>query len=108
MPLSAERWRALSPYLAEALDVPTGQRGAWLESIFARDAALAVDLQKLLVERDLIHDSQFLEQPVSLAADAADTPSLEGQTIGAYRLVSLIGQGGMGTVWLAERCDGRF
>ena len=28
--------------------------------------------------------------------------------LGAYRLVSLIGQGGSGSVWLAERCDGRF
>ena len=35
-------------------------------------------------------------------------PSLEGQVVGAYRLNSLIGQGGMGSVWLAERCDGRF
>ena len=34
--------------------------------------------------------------------------SLAGQTLGAYRLVSRIGQGGMGSVWLAERCDGRF
>src|SRR6185436_6462474 len=35
-------------------------------------------------------------------------PSLSGQVLGAYRLESVIGQGGMGTVWLAERCDGRF
>ena len=33
---------------------------------------------------------------------------MAGQIIGAYRLLSLIGQGGMGSVWLAERCDGRF
>jgi eukaryotic-like serine/threonine-protein kinase len=39
---------------------------------------------------------------------AEEMPSLAGQTLGAYRLISLIGQGGMGSVWLAERCDGRF
>lgn len=34
--------------------------------------------------------------------------SLAGQKIGAYTLLSPIGQGGMGSVWLAERSDGRF
>jgi serine/threonine protein kinase/Tol biopolymer transport system component len=35
-------------------------------------------------------------------------PGLEGQSLGVYTLVSQIGHGGMGTVWLAERNDGRF
>jgi nudix-type nucleoside diphosphatase (YffH/AdpP family) len=33
---------------------------------------------------------------------------LSGQAIGVYTLLSQIGQGGMGSVWLAERNDGRF
>jgi hypothetical protein len=36
-----------------------------------------------------------------------DQSGLAGQTIAAYTLVSLIGEGGMGSVWLAERSDGQ-
>jgi hypothetical protein len=46
-----------------------------------------------------------------LQAGATALPSpepLTGQTIGAYTLESPIGQGGMGTVWVARRSDGRF
>ena len=36
------------------------------------------------------------------------TTEVAGQTVGPYTLISQIGQGGMGSVWLAERSDGRF
>jgi serine/threonine protein kinase/tetratricopeptide (TPR) repeat protein len=103
--LSADRWRTLSPYLDEALDVPLEDRPAWLASLSSRDAALAADLKSLLDEHEAMHLSGFLERkgPPGSAA-----PLLAGHVLGAYRLVSLIGQGGMGSVWLAERNDGRF
>ncbi len=106
--LSTDRWRALSPYLDEALEVAADRRGAWLASIRARDAALAADLEALLAEYVDLQQSGFLENAPPSIHRPAERQSLEGQIIGAYRLLSLIGEGGMGSVWLAERCDGRF
>ena len=37
-----------------------------------------------------------------------EAPDLAGRTIGAYRLLTLLGTGGTGAVYLAERSDGTF
>jgi serine/threonine-protein kinase len=104
-PLERERWQVLSPHLDLALELPPDERAAWLESLRDEDPALAKDLEALLAEHDALTAERFLEGgPESPAPQS----SLAGQTIGAYTLRSLIGQGGMGSVWLAQRSDGRF
>ncbi len=102
--LSPDRWQVVSPYLDRALEMPGDQRAGWVDSLRAEDPALAADLESLLRERSALSREDFLEGP-ALRAPAA---SLAGQRIGAYTLISLIGQGGMGNVWLARRSDGRF
>ena len=77
-------------------------RAAWLGKIAQRDAALAGDLRVILAEHDAVHQAGFMDVPV-----IDPRMALAGQEVGAYRLVSLIGQGGTGSVWLAERADGR-
>jgi serine/threonine-protein kinase len=104
-PISPDRWRALSPYLDRALEMDAAERTAWLASVGAADPALAAELRTLLLERDTLSQEGFLQDGPSRPPAPA---SLAGQTVGAYTLVSLIGQGGMGSVWLARRSDGRF
>ena len=106
-PITPDRWRILSPYLDEALDIAADQRPAWLASISERDAALATDLKAMLAEHEVVNQAGFMDGAV-LDSQITHTPSLTGQVLGAYRLVSQIGEGGSGSVWLAERCDDRF
>lgn len=101
--VGSSNWARLSPYLDQALDLPPSERAAWLESLRTREPALAADLQALLDERDAISREGFLAR-----GPLFGQASLVGQTLGAYTLEAALGQGGMGSVWLARRSDGRF
>lgn len=103
--LTPERWNAVSPWLDEALSLSGPARVPWLDSLRAHDAAVAADVQALLDDYDAVGREGFLAHDVSRPAAM---PSLAGQVVGAYTLESLVGQGGMGSVWLARRSDGRF
>jgi len=102
---SSEQWLALRPYLEQAFDMAALERAAWLSSIRAEDPALGEQLASLLEEHDILSEAGFLEGSVTAPST---TPGLAGQAVGPYTLISLLGQGGMGSVWLAERTDGRF
>ena len=100
-----ERWRDLEPHLDSLLDLPAPERRARLENLRTEDPALAADLEVLLALGNDADRERFLEETAAPAA-WSDTPA--GQSLGAYTLIEPVGQGGMGTVWLARRSDGRF
>jgi serine/threonine protein kinase/tetratricopeptide (TPR) repeat protein len=103
--LTPTRWKTVSPYLDRALDLDDDARAHFQAELRREDPQLADDLEQLLDEQRTVVAEQFLEH-IDFAPPIA--PSLAGQTFGAWRLVEAIGQGGMGTVWRAERADGRF
>jgi eukaryotic-like serine/threonine-protein kinase len=100
--LSPNQWQELSPHLDEALAMTESERVVWLMSLRTQNPALAGKLETLLHEHVVLSEECFLEK-VQLRR-----PGLAGQDLGSYTLVSQIGHGGMGSVWLAERNDGRF
>jgi serine/threonine protein kinase len=101
--LDPDRWSLLSPHLDAALELTGTERASFLASLRADDPALADELDPLIAEYEALDEEGFI-------AEAPEPPAgtLVGQTVGAYRLTSYIGHGGMGTVWLARRSDGRF
>ncbi|MGB8913271.1 MAG: serine/threonine-protein kinase, partial [Candidatus Sulfotelmatobacter sp.] len=74
-------------------------------SLGEQDPALAVQLRELLDEHRALAEKGFLENGRFVSPNST---GLAGQTLGPYTLISQIGQGGMGSVWLARRSDGRF
>jgi serine/threonine-protein kinase len=80
-------------------------RAAWLSSLGEQDPTLAAQLGALLDEHRVLAREGFLEKGRFALPNSA---TLAGQTLGPYTLISQIGQGGMGSVWLARRTDGRF
>lgn len=89
--------------MADALDVASDARADWVRVKAGGDTALATRVLTLL-DADTEGSVQIR---TGGAKDAmADTPPPE--RVGAYRIVELIGRGGMGAVYLGERDTGDF
>jgi serine/threonine protein kinase len=103
--LSGLRWQRASPHLDQILDLPPADRDGHLVRLRAEDPEVAADVERLLEQHRLLTAEGFLNEARPAPPVA---PALAGVSLGAYRLVEPIGQGGMGSVWLATRNDGRF
>ncbi|MCH8113472.1 MAG: protein kinase, partial [Proteobacteria bacterium] len=109
-------WDQISHLLDEVLDLPSEERKAYLASACADNPTLRREVETLLdfesEAQETIGESVMTFAPKLLPeADEILPPPAEmaeGERIGSYRIVRQLGQGGMGTVYLAQRADGLF
>jgi serine/threonine-protein kinase len=102
--IDKERWQLLNPLLDELLDADSAARLERLAQIRATDPALADEVAALLAAQVSAEQDGFLGGAPLLTPAA----SLAGHEVGNYTLECLLGEGGMGSVWLAHRSDGRY
>jgi len=98
--IGRDRWLQLGPLLDRALDLSDEERAPWLSQLRSQSPELAAELTSLLSGESVADRHGFLAEPVVMP--------LVGLELGTYTLERPLGQGGMGSVWLARRADGRF
>ena len=109
---SDDRWERLQQLFSRAVELSAAERKAFVDKETGDDAELRTELLELLA---CDNGGGARTGPLTLALGAAlDTTTrdrrkaLVGRVVGNYKLVSVLGHGGTGTVYLGERADRQY
>jgi eukaryotic-like serine/threonine-protein kinase len=110
--LSAGEFSRLIDLLDQSIEMTPEERHAWLAALESSEPKAAALLRAWSVSQDESRAKRFLETSGLVASHRSSLvetdPGLIGKQFGPYRVLALLGHGGMGSVWLAERADGLF
>lgn len=111
----SDRWIRIESLFEKALEVAPEERDQWLGQACGNDERLRNTLSRMLAADSLpggLLDAPLHPAHLGMGAQSPDPqpePALaEGTRVGPYRIVEAIAQGGMGSVYRAERADGAY
>jgi serine/threonine protein kinase len=108
--MNAERWERINQIYHNALEIDSARRTDFLKAACDGDDVLLQELQSLLSSH--AQAGAFIEQPAFLSAmeriAKQESDSISGRRIGSYEIVRALGEGGMGSVYLAFRADDHY
>src|SRR5580658_3908189 len=97
-----DHWRRLENLFYQALDLDACPRFSFRKHGSGDNASLRKEIDSLL--KPSAKTLSFLQEPVEQAVRLLTSESL-GQRVGPYQPIGLLGEGGMGKVYLATRAD---
>ncbi|HEY9286120.1 MAG TPA: protein kinase [Pyrinomonadaceae bacterium] len=103
--MESKDWQRVEDLYLEARALPAGERQAYLDVRCAGDDAVRREVESLLAAvaaRPDFMERSALSLGMTVLARGAAEESLVGRVVGKYRILSKLGWGGMGQVYLAE------
>ena len=100
--MTPERWQQLKQIFQSALERKPAERSAFLNQACAGDAALRSEVESLITSHDQAGNSIEAMAGEAATEMLSDDRAIVGKQIGRYQVLDLIGQGGMGEVFLAQ------
>ena len=103
--MKAERWQQVERLYHSTLEKEVGERTAFLAEACAGDEGLRREVESLLAyeeQAETFIESPALEVAAKMMAEGQGAMVVAGQTINQYKIISPLGAGGMGEIYLAS------